>query len=177
MRFKDIPRFTRSPSYIVNSSWDRLEKLITEKEVNTLAPLNLNPDFQRGHVWDEIHQIKYVEYKLRGGQGSNMLLFNCPGWMDDFRGPYVLVDGKQRIEAVRKFLRNELVVFNQYKIFDFEDELGMSPDFLWCINNLETRKEVLQWYLEINTGGVVHTEEELNKVRILLEKENASSMY
>jgi hypothetical protein len=172
MKFRDIQQFTRTPTYIVNTSWDSLERVIREKETNDLAKLNLNPDFQRGHVWDEKHQIAYVEYKLKGGNGSNMLLFNCPGWMDDFRGPYLLVDGKQRIEAVRKFLRDELVVFNKYKISDFEDYLGMYPDFLWCVNNLETRKQVLQWYLEINTGGVVHTEEELNKVRKLLEKEN-----
>lgn len=173
MKFRDIPQFTRTPTYIVNTSWDSLEWVISRyQDKDEIAKLNLEPDFQRGHVWDERHQIAYVEYKLKGGSGSNVLLFNCPGWMDDFRGPYLLVDGKQRIEAVRKFLRNELVIFGKYKFSDFEDHLGWRPDFLWCVNDLNTRKQVLQWYLEINTGGVVHTEEELNKVRKLLEEEN-----
>jgi len=37
--------------------------------------------------------------------------------------------------------------------------------------HLEKAGEVLQWYLDFNSGGVVHTEEELKKVRELLESE------
>lgn len=39
------------------------------------------------------------------------------------------------------------------------------------MNDLDTQAEVLQWYLDINSGGVVHTEAELDKVRWLLEVE------
>jgi hypothetical protein len=39
------------------------------------------------------------------------------------------------------------------------------------INDLKTKKEVLQWYLDFNTGGTVHTEEEIVKVKKLLEQE------
>jgi hypothetical protein len=31
---------------------------------------------------------------------------------------------------------------------------------------------VLKWYLEFNSGGTVHTEAELNKVRKMIEEEN-----
>ena len=37
------------------------------------------------------------------------------------------------------------------------------------INNLKTRGQVLEWYLQLNDRGVVHTKEELDKVRRLLE--------
>ena len=40
------------------------------------------------------------------------------------------------------------------------------------IATLKTRKEVLQWYLDFNTGGVIHTDKEINKVKDLLRKES-----
>lgn len=39
------------------------------------------------------------------------------------------------------------------------------------VNNLKTRAEVLQWYLDFNGCGVCHTKEELDKVRDLIAKE------
>jgi len=90
------------------------------------------------------------------------------------QGQMVLVDGKQRLEAVRKFLRNQLPVF-KHTIEEFEDKKIMlrssNANFIFKVNNLKTRKEVLQWYLDLNSGGVVHTSEEIEKVRRLLEQE------
>ena len=34
------------------------------------------------------------------------------------------------------------------------------------INDLPTRKDVLQWYLEMNSAGTPHTKEEINKAYI-----------
>jgi len=168
MRSEDIPKFTRSANYQVNVSFTHLNEALTHHIENGLI---LDPDFQRGHVWTEEQQQKFVEFKLRGGDGSNVILFNCVGWMEDFRGPFVLVDGKQRIEAVTKFLGNELKVFGLLR-YDFEDELRFSEcDFIFKINNLRHKKEVLQWYLEINSGGTPHTEEEIKMVEKLLKQE------
>jgi hypothetical protein len=137
--------------------------------------LDLDPDFQRGHVWTEQKQIEFVEYCLKGGAGSRDIYFNHPGWNTHYKGLMTLVDGKQRLESVRKFLRNELPIFDGHCLNDFDKPkrmLRISDAYLnFHVNNLKTRKELLQWYLEINTGGVVHTDEEINKVRDLLEKE------
>ena len=58
------------------------------------------------------------------------------------------------------------------KFSDFSEKLRMTKaDFVFKINDLATRKEVLQWYLDLNEGGVMHTEEEINKVRIMLNDE------
>jgi hypothetical protein len=169
MKFKDLPRFTSEGSYRVNQSWDHLENWI---ERHLEMGLDIDPDFQRGHVWTEDQQRAFVEFGLQGGQGSNELRYNCVGWMGDFRGPFVLVDGKQRLEAVRKFLKDELTVFDGIVFSEFEGRLPHYAEFVVMVNNLSTRTEVLKWYLEINTGGVVHTKEELDKVRNLLKEEN-----
>lgn len=52
-------------------------------------------------------------------------------------------------------------------MFDF-DYVHHSFDFI--INDLQTEEEVLNWYLEMNSGGTVHTKEELDKVKHLLEE-------
>lgn len=171
MKFSDLPKFTQQGSYRVNVDWKYLEEML-ENYFSTkggMSPLDLNPDFQRGHVWAREQQTAYVEYILKGGVSGREIYLNCNGWMGSYKGPFVIVDGKQRLEAVRAFLRNEVPVFNYY-FKDFTDRLPTGSAF-FCINinNLKTRKEVLQWYLEMNTGGVVHTKEELNRVKNLLE--------
>jgi len=45
------------------------------------------------------------------------------------------------------------------------------PDFVFSMNTLRTKAEVLEWYLQLNSGGVVHTEAELKRVRKLLVRE------
>lgn len=174
--YNDIPSYTKKSSYQINVEWASLEKTIEAyvKDYN----LNLDPEFQRAHVWDEVRQAKYVEYCLRGGHSSKDLYFNCIGW-NDTPSDYVIVDGKQRLEAVRKFMRNNLEIFynkelknkKPLKFEDFIDRPRMiKSNFLWHINDLNTYKEVLQWYLDLNDGGIAHTSEELNKVKKLLDE-------
>lgn len=169
MKFSDIPQFTRDGNYRVNVSWAYLEQHLAA--LADSGQLDLDPDFQRGHVWTEDKQIAYVEFVLRGGKSSRTLLFNAAGWMRSFAGDIQLVDGKQRLEAVLRFLHGEIRAFGLL-IQEFEGKLPglLGPDFVFCINDLKTRKEVLTWYLELNGGGVVHTEEELARVQKLLEE-------
>ena len=178
-KISDIPKYTSRASWSVNVSWQFLEEHI-ESHGDRNYILDFDPDFQRVHVWTEAQQIRYVEFILRGGNSGKDLYFNCVGWQMDYEGPYVLVDGKQRLEAVRKFMRNELPVFNSgflgnkepLLLKDFSDKPRiMDTYFNWHVNNLKTRKEVLQWYLDLNAGGIAHTEQELDKVRKLLELE------
>jgi hypothetical protein len=169
MRLQDIPQFTRDGSCRINQPWDSLESWLQQDHCGVVA--DLDPDFQRAHVWSKEQQVRFVEFCLRGGKGSNTIRFNCVGWMDDFRGPFELVDGKQRLEAVRKFMRDELPAIGLTRS-QYEGKFPFARyDFIVRINDLPTRREVLQWYLDINTGGVVHTSEEVDKVKALLNKE------
>ena len=169
MKFQDIPQFTRTPTYAVNNCWKYISKwLESQYEIG----LDLNPDFQRAHVWDEAQQIKYVEFRLKGGASGKDLYFNHPNWMGSFTGDFVLVDGKQRLNAVLRFMNNEIPAFGTlYK--DFEGSIrSTTADFVVHVNDLKTRAEVLRWYIDLNTGGVEHTSEEIDKVKKLLEEEN-----
>ena len=171
-KFSEIPQLIHA-NYRINLPWDHLRFSLDKYKED--YGLNLDPDFQRGHVWDDSKRIAYVEYIMRGGTSSRELQFNCYYW--DTRkgvkeGPVVLVDGKQRLNSVLMFLNNELKAFGSYRK-EYIDRCGLTgPQFILFMNNLETRKEVLEWYLQLNSGGVVHTQEELDKVKKLLEKEN-----
>ena len=180
MKFKSTTQFF-SCHYQVSTPWKYLEETLKRyhdrESIQGCLGLDLNPDFQRGHVWSEDKQIAYVEFCLRGGDSSRTILFNHPNWQGNYVGMMTLVDGKQRIEAVRKFMRNELAVFDGHFIDDFEDKEIMlrsfHAEFIFKINNLKTRRELLEWYLQLNDGGVIHTREELDKVQKLLDVETA----
>jgi hypothetical protein len=169
MDFNDIPQFPHA-HYEIDVFWTYLEEHIQHQTEERVAPLDLEPDFQRAHVWTEAQQVAYVEYALRGGEVGRNLTFNCPGWGRDYRGPYTIVDGKQRLEAVRKFLRNDLRVFgHRYK--EFTGKLRtLSHTFKWRVCSLKTRDEVLDLYLGINAGGTPHTAEEITRVQNLKGK-------
>jgi len=170
-RFKDIPEFTSWGSYHCNVGWGFIEQQL--ESMASPDGIDLDPDFQRGHVWNEEQQIRYVEFILRGGKSSRDILFNAPGWAcnpPENPSPVVLVDGKQRIEAVRRFMRNEIPAFGNL-LRDYKDKIRIiGPDFVFHVNNLTSRAEVLQWYLDLNAGGVVHTAEEIEKVRGMLKE-------
>jgi hypothetical protein len=52
----------------------------------------------------------------------------------------------------------------------YQKEFDLIPyDIEIVINDLPTKKQVLEWYLQMNKGNVAHTDEELNKVKMMLE--------
>lgn len=168
MKFKDIKKFKQDGQwecdYSIDSLVGEIERFEDEHE------LELNPDFQRGHVWTEEQQINFIEFILKGGKTGRVVYLNHPGWMSDWRtgeAGFVCVDGLQRITAFRRFINNEIPIFGHF-YSEFEDK-PRNITIRLNINNLQTREEVLTWYLEMNEGGTPHSKAELDKVRKLLE--------
>jgi uncharacterized protein with ParB-like and HNH nuclease domain len=167
--YKKLKKFGTCP-YHVDMGWDFIFLWLEKKDEQ--YGVELNPDFQRGHVWTEKQQTAYIEFILKGGQSGKEIYFNHPNWMGSFEGNLQLVDGLQRITAVRKFLNNEVPVFDGYYYKDIENislhDLNLA--FSLHVNNLKTRKEVLEWYVFMNSG-VAHTQEELDRVKNLIKEE------
>src|SRR5690606_19894387 len=89
-RFADIPTFPRA-SWCVDVGWDYLERFLDgQLEIG----LDLEPDFQRAHVWTREQQIAYVEYQLRGGEVAREITCNAKDWSSGQVHDYVIVDGK-----------------------------------------------------------------------------------
>lgn len=173
MKFKDIPQLTREGSWQANMPMRYILDRIKEWEEDEYYKLQLNPNFQRGHVWTEEQQVSYVEFLLRGGKSAKVIYFNKPSWQSsaiiDGYDDFVCVDGLQRLTAVMRFLNNEIKVFDTY-YKDFEDKLPMGIDLVFNINNLKTEKEVLQWYVDMNAGGTPHTNDEIERVKKMIDE-------
>lgn len=169
MKASEIERLTNRGTYQVDFKLSYLQKEIQEWQEEGL---DLCPDFQRGHVWTPQQQTGFVEYILRGGKTSE-LLFNTKGNYADTSEDFVCVDGLQRLTALLLFLEDKLSVFGGHTRSQIEGiELLLREIYLtFRINELLTRKAVLQWYLELNAGGTPHTDSEINRVRDLLKKE------
>ncbi|MEG2289551.1 MAG: DUF262 domain-containing protein [Clostridium sp.] len=172
MKFKEIPQLITDGDYEVAVHLGHTESTI-QSYIEDYG-LELNPDFQRGHVWTEQQQIAYVEFMLRGGKTSRVIYFNCYNFRNGTATqPIVCVDGLQRLTAIRKFLNNEIKVFGCC-IDEFEDKKEMLRGVYikFNINELPTKKDVLKWYLQMNTGGTPHSKEEIDRVKSILEREN-----
>jgi hypothetical protein len=167
-RFQDIPQFTSFSGYSVHVGWDYLARNVARHVLD--YNLNMEPDFQRGYVWRPEQKVKYVEYILQGGHSGRDVWFNCPNWQGLGEiGEYVLVDGKQRIEAVLGFLNNDFTIFGGNYFRDYTDRLRITHmNFVWNVNSLKTRDQCLQWYVDLNRGGTVHSDDEINRVRALV---------
>jgi hypothetical protein len=167
MKFSDIPHFPNI-HYSVSVDWKYLDSVI-DRYVKE-HKLNVNPDFQRGHIWTEEQQIAYIEFMLKVPTSGQHIYFNHPGWMSTFQGEFVLVDGLQRLTAALKFMHNELRAYGHY-YKEFEGHMDSCVQFIFNIGKLQTRKDVLKWYVDFNAGGTPHSAEEIKRVQDLLTKE------
>lgn len=171
MKFTDIPQLlTNKANYKVDVGFKYFSKTINQyiEEYGLI----LNPEFQRGHVWTEEQQMKYIEFILRGGKTGRDFYFNWNQKINE----YVCVDGLQRTKAFVRFITGEIMVFGQYY-----DDFGFTkrvagynplPEFQINVymNHLENKKEILEWYVDMNSGGTPHTEKEIQKVKDMISK-------
>lgn len=172
----NIPKLTCQPNYRTDVPLDHLVATI---EHYVAMGLDLNPDFQRGHVWAADQKVKWIEFLLKGGKSYSDIILNHPGWMKHYKGPFVVVDGKQRLAATLEFLNDGFAVFaglhgkaEGWKASEFDQATCFRQvSFGFAVNNLQKREDVLRWYLELNEGAIAHTYEELVRVKKLLAAE------
>jgi hypothetical protein len=140
-----------------------------------LDQFDLDPDYQRAHVWTSLQQKNFLGHVMCGGR---VPLIFIRDYMDVVREKYEVVDGKQRLTAFLAFVRGEQCarILDGREIWyrDFTKiERRRIPTIKCGIVKLENRADVLRFYLRINSGGTDHTEEELERVRALLREEEA----
>lgn len=165
-------------AYTCDVSLSSLENWL-ESQAKDLADiggsLELHPDYQRGHVWSMQQRIEYMESFIRG-QAPKLIMFNCPGYMsmcahgDVPANTMQCIDGLQRLTSVRMFLRGEIGVFGGLTSGSMK---GTSFDprrlrLQVAIYEFRWRRDLLQFYLDLNGGGTPHPQSELVRVRALM---------
>lgn len=174
----DLPKYCLPRgNYEVHSSWKRMSSWIEDQMKYTGQTYDeiTNPDFQRNHVWNRDQQIKYIEHCLKGGKSGRDIYFNCASWMgstskdSDLGDNVYCVDGLQRITAVKCFIDNEFSVFDNVYVDDLDCFHDSYTYFKMYVLDFQNKKDILQWYLDMNGAGTPHTKEELDRVRKLKE--------
>ena len=139
--------------------------------------LAIDQDYQRGHVWTEMQSAAFVGHKLEGGECPTLTIQRWPADPVD-----ELVDGKQRLLAVLGFVEGRLPALlsdgGLYMLNDWspEDQRIIPHSFELMLRarivQLATRADVLRFYLRLNRGGSVHSDDEIARVRALLAQED-----
>lgn len=164
-KWTPIPQLPRA-HYEIDVEWKDVERMLVSWGIER-GLIDLSPDYQRAHVWTEAQRVAYIEYVLSGGEVGKSITWNSPGWQVSGLGDLELVDGKQRLEAVRSFIRGETKAFGL--AYQAGDVLRFSNARMqWRVCSLATRAEVLQLYLNINAGGTPHTPDEIARVCAML---------
>ena len=176
-RLQAIIKPLRPSTYLTDVDWRRIEGAL-QRYSEDWGGLELCPDFQRGHVWTEAQQVHYIENALRGivPQTAFVIQFNCPNWNDeDFIGDlpkgFQCIDGLQRLTAIQKFMNGDVQPFG-LSLTDLEfssySMKGCTYRFRLEIFDFTQKKDLLQHYLDFNTGGTPHSASEIERVKNML---------
>lgn len=148
--------------------------------------LVLNPEFQRGHVWTEQQQIAFIENLLSGKVQHNVIIFNNladvairePDVVDkEIENKMICVDGLQRLTAMQRFCNNEIRIYdNQLCFDDFVSDVDVKRRILHnrrvrirlTFTKILKLNELMQYYVDLNSGGTVHSQSEIERVKQLI---------
>lgn len=162
--------FVRNDDIRLNYSQTGLESLFHKAYY---FGVDFEPEYQRDYVWDESDKIKLIDAIYNNvdiGKFAFIHLSDEEWEKNGFKYAYEILDGKQRYKAILEFYESRF----QYNGLYFKD---LSPkDQLhfkrYTVNVAEThnldREQKLRYFLMLNTGGRIMSEEHLNKVRKML---------
>jgi hypothetical protein len=134
--------------------------------------LDLDPEYQRSHVWTREQQSLFVGHLLSGGETTQLIINELPDQSTE------IVDGKQRFTACLQWVNNEFpaTTWNGetiwYKDLDHVSTtiLGNRITLPFLIVQL-SGADILKLYIRLNRGGTVHSDEEIARVKALLDAE------
>ena len=179
MDFKDIKLIPES-NYWVNYRFCSIENFI--KDTISDIGLELDPDFQRGHVWTVEQQTAYIESIIREIiQDTDIVIrFNARDYMafqdstdTDLPKTMQCVDGLQRLTAIRKYMKGKLKPFGKTFEEIENSPLAIARKRNICVKvyNIKYRKDLIKFYYDLNFGGTQHTESEKERILGLMEND------
>lgn len=173
-RLTRLIRPLRTAKWSADYSWDRLEPGL-KSMAEDYGGLVMNPDFQRGHVWTPDQQQHFIENCLRGVVTTAGLLiqFNCESFSsyqnDVSNSAMECLDGLQRYTAITEYVKGNVKPFglsvDEYSHSSFDPRRFYIKV---AIHDFTNRAQMLQYYLDINSGGTMHTSSELDRVKGLM---------
>lgn len=164
--------------------WDSLLESIRSPRKGE-RPWLMQPDYQRGLCWTKDQQERFIGHILGGGAAPLIFLQryesdkNAPPGTEYWDLPLEVIDGQQRLTAIVAFMAGEIGAqvyhsggWHTYYLADMtETERGFSV-LISSIAYVDLpRADRIRFYLNLNGGGVAHSEAELDRVRALLAED------
>lgn len=129
---------------IVKQTWSITE--IYQKIKN--KDLILEPDYQRNEVWHLSKQISFIESLFMEIMIPPIYVVEVPNFNILERKKYEVVDGKQRLTTIKKFISNELILNKKY--LEYYSDLYNGKNFTEIFNEYSEKvNQVLSSILDI----------------------------
>ncbi|QOD90893.1 DUF262 domain-containing protein [Lysobacter sp. CW239] len=113
LRNKIIEKFARSQDALVLQQSDLSLKSVSDMVAS--GAIDISPKYQRRERWDNIKESELIESFLLNIPVPPIYL------AEDEYGTYSVIDGKQRITAIHKFLNSNLKLTSLKKFTELED--------------------------------------------------------
>lgn len=142
---------------------------------------DLNPVYQRAACWTLLQASRFMGHFLAAGPVPAIFVQryrdgkNAPAGVNWLDLPNEVIDGQQRLRAMLRWLAHEIPA-------EMEDGV-----LIWYsdLNKVERRrlpsvrisfvdmslKDRLRFYIRLNKGGTIHTDEEIQRVREMLAEQ------
>jgi len=161
----------------------QIEHLLpTESRSNDLAQLPDErklmcftlPSWQRPEVWSMDKKVRFIE-GIFLGLGCGYLVVNRYEWLDGGRPAPMsgwLIDGQQRVAAIRDFINDEVAIFDGSRFSDIDQRTIRRRFWYASFPHFELdytdNEAILQdLYDRLNFGGVAHTPEDRLALNLL----------
>lgn len=141
-------------------------------ELNERQLLGLTlPRWQRPVSWDEARQVQFIEGVFLGF-GCGYYVINGSDWGPGGEAKPMsgwLLDGQQRITAIREFVEGRLTVFGDvtFASLDRAERLRFLREPFPCVEleYQDSEEKLKTLYARLAFGGVPHTAEDMARLR------------
>lgn len=150
--------FNTISEYLTSLSLDELSNVAKIYDWVTMEEmLNSQPDYQRELVWDLNKKQNYILYRLQGGEDN--MTFNIS---DNLQEPFEVVDGQQRLNAIIEFYEGKFSINYKGQDLFLRDIEWPNIPIVYRRTNFTDKCKLIQYYIDLNTGGVLHSNEDIS---------------
>ena len=140
--------------------------------------IDMNPDYQRNYIWTQEQKEKFVGSLIENPDLIPHFYFNIKDYIMD---SCEVVDGKQRLSAIVDWLKGDIIALCPCGISLYRKDLDKVSETLIRVSITTSWKfvklnkiEVMEFYLRLNSGGTIHSEEDLQRVKDLIIEQKES---